>query len=457
MKYQKYLINKKFTIMKKVKKITIILAVVLFWINCKGFTQNNIQIDQLEIAKAVDSLALKMFNLYVFPAKGKEVHDLLKKNLKDGIYKEITDPLLLCKKLTEDIQSVTHDRHLQVMFDPQQIAMMKNDGSGQGANFSTLMDEMFKKSNYDFVEVKILKGNIGYLKFNAFHDSKGAFEAATGAMTFLKNTDALIIDLTENNGGSPKMIQYLSSYFFAENDERHLNSFYYRPNDTTTHTYTLPYVPGTRKPDWDIYVLTSRGTFSAAEEFTYNLKNMKRATIVGETTGGGAHPVNTFVLTDNFMASVAIGKAINPITKTNWEGKGVKPDYEVKSNIALNKALLLAHESQMKKEKNPQFLFAHQWELDELKSCENPVKLNEATMQQYAGTYGYRTISYKDGELFYQRDNRPKMKMIPLSKDVFKFEEINYFRLKMIEENGKIVAVEGIYDNGKTERNNRNK
>ena len=158
-------------------------------------------------------------------------------------------------------------------------------------------------------------------------------------MAFLANCDALIVDLRENGGGSPEMIQLLSSYFFS-GEPRHLNSFYYRLDEKTEQYWTLPYVPGANLAETDLYVLTSSCTFSGAEEFTYNLKNMKRATIIGEATGGGAHPVRLEILNDHFVMRVPYARAVNPISKTNWEGTGIEPDVQVPAGRALDQARL---------------------------------------------------------------------------------------------------------------------
>ena len=138
------------------------------------------------------------------------------------------------------------------------------------------------------------------------------------------------------------MICYLSSYLFEE--PVHLNSFYNRPTDTTTESWTQAEVPGKKfSSETEVFVLTSSHTFSGAEEFSYNLKNMKRGTIVGETTGGGAHPVMPVIVSDRLHITMPFARAINPITETNWEGVGVKPDVEVDSDMALDKAIELAN------------------------------------------------------------------------------------------------------------------
>jgi C-terminal processing protease CtpA/Prc len=202
---------------------------------------------------------------------------------------------------------------------------------------------MAGKSNFGFEKVERLDGNIGYLDLRGFFDAEAAGETAAAAMNFLGNTDALIIDLRQNGGGSPAMVSLLCSYLFA-GERKHLNDLAWRgpEGERVEQWWTLPHVAGKRYSDKDVYILTSKRTFSAAEEFTYNLKALKRATVVGEVTGGGAHPGGGQPINDHFAIWVPQGRAINPITKTNWEGTGVKPDTEVPANQALTTAHLAA-------------------------------------------------------------------------------------------------------------------
>ena len=159
-------------------------------------------------------------------------------------------------------------------------------------------------------------------------------------MSFLGNVDAIIFDLRSNGGGDPKMVAYLSSYLFAQ--RTHLNDLYERKSGKTTEYWTRLDAPGKKLADQPAFVLTSSGTFSGAEEFSYNLKNLKRATIVGETTGGGAHPTGSHRLDDHFLIGVPFARAVNPITRTNWEGTGVEPDVKVAADQALDVAIKLA-------------------------------------------------------------------------------------------------------------------
>jgi C-terminal processing protease CtpA/Prc len=218
-----------------------------------------------------------------------------------------------------------------------------------------------------------MPGNVGYIKFNAFVDTELGADTVASAMNFVGNTDFLIFDLRDNGGGDPAMVKLICSYLFGDKSV-HLNDLYWRKGDKTEEFWTLPNVPGKKFLDKDVYILTSNRTFSGGEEFTYNLKNLKRATIIGETTGGGAHPGGFERLSDHFGAFIPIGRAISPITKTNWEGTGVEPDIKVPSDQALKTAFLLALNKAMDKTKDDNLktnlknvIERTQKELDEMK------------------------------------------------------------------------------------------
>jgi C-terminal processing protease CtpA/Prc len=323
-----------------------IISLAILIMGSSGLTlgqpdQPEIKLTKQEKTQVVDSITRFMADKYVFPDMGKKMGDLVTQNLKNGAYENISNPGDFAAKLTEDLRTVNNDRHIGVQYEPEYIAMMKKAKEDEN---NKELEEYEKRrseySNYNFKEVKILPGNVGYLKFNSFQDASLAGPTAIAAMNFLAHTDALIIDLTDNGGGSPSLIQLITTYFFEEPE--HLNSFYIREGDKTEQFWTLPYVPGPKMTKTDIYVLTSGYTFSGAEEFTYNLKNLKRATIVGETTGGGAHPVDMHIINDNFGISIPFGRAVNPVTNTNWEGTGVEPDVKISRDKAMETAYMLA-------------------------------------------------------------------------------------------------------------------
>jgi hypothetical protein len=249
------------------------------------------------------------------------------------------------------------------------------------------------------------------------------------------------------------MIQLLTSYFYGSQPV-HLNNFYYRPTNENTQTWTLPHVQGKRRPDIDIYVLTSSKTFSAAEEFTYNLKNLKRATIIGETTGGGAHPGGTKIATDRFTVWVPTGRAINPITKTNWEGTGVKPDIETKAADALMTAHVKALEGLVAKNTGTTKQ-RYEWQLVSLKSMKEPAQVDETTLKSYAGLYGDKKLVVEDGTLFFYPFPDMKVKLKPLTKDLFELSNMKNVRLQIHTDNNTVTAISEIFDNGRSDKHLR--
>lgn len=293
------------------------------------------------------------------------------------------------------------------------------------------------------------------MDFRNFYPSQYSKNVVASVMGFLANCDAIIIDLRQNGGGDPDGVRLICSYFFDSNPV-HLNDLYYRPEDKTEEYWTLKEVDGKRMPDVDVYVLTSNYTFSGAEEFTYNLKNLKRATIVGETTGGGAHPGGIMAVNNNFVMFVPNGRAINPITKTNWEGTGVTPDVEVSADKALETARLLALEKLAVKTSNLQIKSKLEWDIETIKSSMNPVVIDEISMTAFAGKYGERNITVENGELYYQRTGRPKYKMIPMTENKFMFKEIEAFRIEFVKgPDGTITQLIGNYDNGQKDVSER--
>jgi retinol-binding protein 3 len=294
-------------------------------------------IDAATRKHVIDGAIAMLDEFYVFPEVAKKMGVAVRGRAKRGEYDSVTDGDAFAKLLAAHFQEVSHDKHIFVSFSPTQLP---GDSAPPSPEAMARQRESMREANCAFEKVEHLKGNIGYLKFNGFADPEDCGATAVAAMNFLANVDALIFDLRQNGGGDPKMIALLSSYLFEH--PTHLNDLWTRKGDETMQFWTLPYVPGKRMPSIPVYVLTSHRTFSGAEEFTNNLKVLKRATIVGEVTGGGAHPVAGHRIDDRFTIGVPFARAINPITKTNWEGVGVEPDVKVPADDALTTAQALA-------------------------------------------------------------------------------------------------------------------
>jgi len=298
------------------------------------------KIDAATRARVIDGAIANLNEFYVFPETAKKMEEGVRARQKRGEYDSVTDGDAFATMLTDNFREVSHDRHLRVNFSP--VRMPESPSNDDNPEAAAQYRKQMERINCGFDKVEILSGNVGYLKFEMFADPEVCGPTAVAAMNFLGNVDAIIFDLRENGGGDPKMIALISSYLFSK--PTHLNDLWERKTDATEQYWTLPYVPGKRLDGKPAYVLTSKRTFSGAEEFSYNLKNLKRATIIGETTGGGAHPVSGHRIDDHFTIGVPFARAINPISKTNWEGTGVEPDVKVPAAEALSTAQKLAAE-----------------------------------------------------------------------------------------------------------------
>jgi len=204
--------------------------------------------------------------------------------------------------------------------------------------------EAMEHENCTFEKVDILPRNIGYLKLNSFPDPSACSSTARTAMASLNHVDAIIFDLRDNRGGEPDRVALMAAYLFDHPE------YCYNPRENTTQqSWTLSPVPGNRLADKPVYVLTSARTFSGAEQFCYDLKMLKRATLVGETTGGAAHSGVFHRIDDHFGMGIPETRPINPFSKTDWAETGVEPDVKVKATDALQTAEKLAESKLQKK------------------------------------------------------------------------------------------------------------
>lgn len=279
---------------------------------------------------------------YVFPEIAVQIEKHLNKKLEEGAFNKITDLNEFAQCMTKEIQSISKDKHMRVRIKPKQ--QISKDKKQNPIEMSYLMKEEDLAENYGMTRIEKLENNIGVLEISSFSFmNETAIPYIDAAMKLLSSSDALIIDCRRNGGGNPDMVKYVCSYFFEK--PTHINSLYSRRTGNTTDFITLEKVNGIKMIDIPIFVLTSSYTFSGAEEFAYNLQTQKRAVIIGETTGGGANPGRIFLVSENLGLFIPTGKAINPITKTNWEGIGVKPDIEIEAANTFETALSKAKEA----------------------------------------------------------------------------------------------------------------
>jgi retinol-binding protein 3 len=302
--------------------------------------QPDLTIDAATRTQVIDGILKRLNDSYVFPDVAKKMEQSIRERVDKKEYDQLTSAKEFATRLTSDLQAVSHDKHLRVRYSNQAIPE-------RGPRREPTAEEREQRRrdltwmNHGFGKVERLPGNIGYLEFFNFADEELGADTVAAAMNFVNGTDALIIDMRKNGGGNPAMVALVCSYLFGA-EPVHLNDLYWREGNRTDEFWTKKEVSGKRYLNKDVYVLTSKRTFSGAEEFTYNLKNLKRATIIGETTGGGAHPGGGFRISEHFGMFVPTGRAISPITKTNWEGTGVTPDVAVPADQALHVARITA-------------------------------------------------------------------------------------------------------------------
>lgn len=298
-------------------------------------------INQANLEEVIRNLVESLNTYYIFPDVATEICIRLQRYLEEGAYTGIADGEYLAIALTMHIQEVNQDKHLWVRWHPDPLP----DHDGSLLNNREKIEELKGKArleNYGIYKVERLPGNVGYIDIRyIYRTSWGSGEVLVAAMNLMANMSAIIIDLRKCRGGNPAAVAMICSYFFDEQPV-HLNDIYWRENNLTEQYWTLPYVPGLRMIEQPVYILTSKDTFSAGEEFSYNLQTLGRATIIGEATGGGAHPGSSYRLHPHLEVFIPNGRAINPITNRNWEGTGVQPDIAVDDERALNTAYQLA-------------------------------------------------------------------------------------------------------------------
>jgi hypothetical protein len=288
-----------------------------------------------QIAAIIDQSSKELARHYVFPEIGEQLSALIAQRSADGHYAQAGDAAQLSALVTTDLQSINDDRHLRLKYHQEElpdlpshdmmVAQARRDAARQMGGIGT---------------VARLAGNVALLELGPLLFAPDiAGDSQVAAMNLVASAQGLILDVRGLFGGSPEAVMLLCSYLF-DGAPVHLNDMYHRDGDVTTQSWTMPFVPGNRyggtKP---IAVVTSAATFSGGEELSYDLQQLGRATVVGERTGGGAHPRIGVRVHPHLELTVPTGRAINPVTGTNWEGTGVVPDIEVAASQAVPVAL----------------------------------------------------------------------------------------------------------------------
>ena len=287
--------------------------------------------------RIIQSAAANLNKYYVDPDVAQKMADAILAHEKSGDNNAATDGETFAGLVTRQMMDVSHDRYVAVSYST--VASPETPLAPTSEDVARYRKEM-EQNNCTIETAGTLPHNTGYLKFNAFPDAAVCGKTVAATMTSLNHADAIIFDLRDNRGGYSNMVALFATYLFDH--PTHLNDFYNRSENSTEQSWTMTPVPGNRLSDKPVFVLTSPATFSAAEAFAYDLKMLKRATLVGETTSGRGHMGMPHQIDDHFTIRIPSVRVINPISKTNWEGTGVEPDVKVKAADALKTAQKLA-------------------------------------------------------------------------------------------------------------------
>ncbi len=377
--------------------------------------------------QTIDSLATLLPHRYAYRDVATKLSRLLQHNLRAGKYDAYESPEEFSVAVTRDLRSLHPDRHLALNYNPASPAPSTPPRTEPAPlspeERARRASEFNRQMNFGFKNVQFLNGNVGYLKFEYF-DSFLSYSSPVvdAAMGFLKNSDALIIDLRDNGGGSPEMVAYIAGFFL--HDRTTVGTSYNRLTDSTT-TEIIAAQPEHKQLDVpDLYILTSKSTVSAAEALAYHLKYLKGAKVIGETSAGAANPGRVTRINSLFTAFIPNRYAKHAVTGTNWEGTGVPVDIAAPAEHALRIARLQALRTLRRKTSDPPQQRRYDSYITYLEKANPETNLPEATLRQYAGQYeGGRTLTLRDGSLHYSRVGEAGGRLHYVGPDVFMISE----------------------------------
>lgn len=430
------------------KRWTVLLTATTAWLATVAAT-DEAPFTAAEKRAVVEQLGQTLEANYVYPDKAKTIAATLRRHLDAGDYDAATDRHKLASELTDDLVEASNDLHFAVGVDPAWVADYA--ARQDPARVAALREDERQgeaRKNFGFAGLRYLDGNIAYLDLTHFADPELAYDAAAAAMRFIENGDAVIYDMRYNNGGHLEMAQLLASQLFRGDKDQELFDYDYNLDGRRVERgqWVLPALPAKRLTGKPVYVLTGSTSFSAAEWFAYTLKKLGRATLVGERTAGGAHPVDRKPVGTDFFLQVPIGQIRDPIDRGDFEGQGVTPDHPVASVDALAVAHRLALADLAKAA--PAKRADADWLAPEL--AVRP-QLSAAALKALAGRYEGRRIDLVGGKLLYTWRERFRLALEPLGGDLLAIEGVRDFRFRIVRKGGKVTALERIDRDGTTQ------
>ncbi len=382
-----------------------------------------------EVRRAVvDTVAVNLERFFAVADTGQLIAEHLRKRLASGAYDKLTNPALFVEAVSTDMKAINADKHLALGFRTQGPAMplgttrlpqMSGPPPG-GGNVPPQMLLNAQRQNFSIGRLEVLPGNVGYLEIRGFSGLPQAREHLVNALRYVQHTDALIIDVRDHGGGSADLSNFLISHFTGA-DTLPALTVSVRGADHQFTRYTMREVPGPRRTDVPVYILASRGTISAGEDFAFVMKNLGRATIIGEPTAGAGRNNPAFDVGHGFQASISVSRVTDPKTGAEWEGIGVIPHVVVPPRGALDVAHAHALRRLADIEANPPLKAQRLAALEVAEAVLKPRVVPAATLKAYEGVYGgERTITVEHGKLVFRR--LPFLlgqHMVPLSDSTF--------------------------------------
>lgn len=443
-------------------RLLIISAFITLFVNAQD---NGAKMNPKEIKLLVDSLSFALKRWYIYPDKAELISKTIKDKSKTGAYNKLQSRREVADMMHADIQKIHHDGHMRVMYFPdfeKRLLTVLPDSLQKKEEEEELNQQ--KARNFYFTKSEIMPGNIAYLRWDGFvgftEQAKPTYEAA---FKFVSNAKALIIDMRYNGGGSPETVNAMLNYFFDR--KLPMNHIIDYKRDTVKW-YTNPSATAF-KLSMPVYVLTSKRTFSGAEDFTYAMKYSKRATIVGDTTGGGAHPTGPAPLGQGFVLNIPNARSYHEVTGTNWEGTGVYPDVYVKGEQALEKAQLLIFKDLVTRadndlEKREAQCQATAFENKLILSQKGPMSFTTQELQKFCGEYkpipgpgaspNSVFILAKGNDLFRNIPFPPDWKLVPISNTRFVYDsdDANRYMDFTLDKNGNPTGLTIYYTDSRT-------
>ena len=380
---------------------------------------------------------------YVFPEMRPVIVGRLNEAEATGRY-NVDDPRQFAERVTVDLRTVGHDKHLSLTFDPAgYAAALAPPGSSEGSEVQWQREAI--RHHHGLDTLQRLPGNLRYLRITSFEwvrDETGV--AYDDAMRFLKDGDAVIIDLRGNPGGSHAAVRYLVSHFL--DDDKPLMTFL-EGDEPPTQSRTLEYLPAGRLKGKPLYVLIDGNTASAAEEFAYHVQQFKLGELIGANTAGAANNNRFLPIAPGFMLSVSYGRPLHPVSQTNWEGEGVAPSVRAEPAQALEVAQSLALQRLASAPgASPDSRAEYAWAQTAVEARLHPAQWTQAQLQALVGRYGDAHVTLRDGALWFARPQRPTLRLLPLTADgLFGFEGLEMLRARLT---GKTVELTQLGQSG---------